>query len=49
MQQFVAAEDGAANCVHMIAALERKVREAGARPGRDGGGTLQGLLSGVGP
>ena len=37
MQQFVAAEDGAANCFHMIAALEREVREAGAHQGREGG------------
>ena len=37
VQQFVAAEDGAANCFHMVAALDREAREAGAHQGREGG------------
>ena len=32
LQQFRAAEDGAAKCFHMTAGLERDVREAGVVP-----------------
>ena len=35
VQQFVSAEDGAANCFYMFSALERQVREEGACPDVD--------------
>ena len=35
MQQFVSAEDGAANCFHMVAVLESQVCEEGAGPDVD--------------